>query len=173
MKLPLGIKSKRHCRSVTHAGAAKSKSDFDRHGAGAAFGLAVACAADIPPPVELVGPPPRRLPDPHPPDYLGPHPWPLSARQDRDVVDAPQWAPLARKPCASMDKDGLCCNPGAWNTGPMLHVANLTLADGAAWCHTSTACAGFTVKTNPGRNESIAEQSVPGHGRVCDSHSLF
>ena len=58
MKLPLGIKSKRHCRSVTHAGAAKSKSDFDRHGAGAAFGLAVACAADIPPPVELVGPPP-------------------------------------------------------------------------------------------------------------------
>jgi hypothetical protein len=63
-------------------------------------------------------------------------------------------------PCAAISKDGLCCNPGALNVGPMLHVANMTLKAAAAWCNSSLACSGFTAKANPAHNLSIAEQCM-------------
>ena len=70
--------------------------------------------------------------------------------------------PAAQKPspCASVTADGLCCNPGALNVGPMLHVANLTLAAATRWCNTSAACSGFTAKSNPKHSKSITDQCL-------------
>lgn len=77
------------------------------------------------------------------------------------TVDRFDWAQLPNaKPCASVTMDGLCCNPGALNVGPMLRTANATLKAAAAWCNTSLACAGFTAKANPNKTKSIAQQCV-------------
>ena len=75
------------------------------------------------------------------------------------------------KPCASVEKDGLCCNPGALNVGPMLHVANLTLKAAAAWCHAADACSGFTAKVNSGHNGSITQQCADTDSTVV--HAIY
>ena len=66
----------------------------------------------------------------------------------------------APRRCANVTKDGLCCNPGALNVGPILHVSNLTLSAASKWCNASSACAGFTAKVNPNHSKSIGEQCL-------------
>ena len=75
-------------------------------------------------------------------------------------------------PCAVVDTDGLCCNPGALNAGPMLRTANLTLSAAASWCRNTTACVAFTAKEGQSDDEQI------GHGTVrrqrhCSSRCLL
>jgi hypothetical protein len=69
-------------------------------------------------------------------------------------------ATAAAKPCANVTADGLCCNPGALNVGPMLHVANMSLRVAASWCNASAACSGFTAKVNANHTKSIAGQCL-------------
>ena len=70
------------------------------------------------------------------------------------------------RPCAVVDPDGLCCNPGALNVGPMLHHANLTLAAARAWCKGSPACKGFTAKVNPAKSKSVQQQCADSGDQV-------
>ena len=77
-----------------------------------------------------------------------------------DASYAVQTTAMTTGPCAVVDTDGLCCNPGALNAGPVLHVANLSLSAAASWCRNTTACVAFTAKVNPTTNKSVTAQCV-------------